>query len=211
MSVSIALFFASSLGIVLALFVLSWCGWIGKRLRRVQQLAKQFPGPKPLPLIGNANLFMGLQPEHVCYVIGNLAEQYGDTYTIWLTQTLSIMMFNPRDVEQVLGSTQLLDKALEYSFLTRWLNDGLLVSRGRKWHQRRKIITPAFHFRILEQYVEIFDRQTQQLVRQLRRACNGSPIELGHATHLCALDIISGKLRQPAGGSNPIWNRVYWV
>lgn len=193
MSLSIALVVASIVGTVLALAVFSWFGLLGKRLRRVQQLAKQFPGPKPLPLIGNANLFMGLQPEQVCQVIGNLAAQYGDTYTIWLSQTLSIMMFNPRDVEQVLGSTQLLDKSLEYGFLMRWLNEGLLVSRGRKWHQRRKIITPAFHFRILEQYVEIFDRQTRHFVRQLRQACNGNPIELGHAIHLCALDIISGE------------------
>lgn len=195
MSLPIALFVTSAVGSLLALLIFSWFSF-GKRLRRVQQLAKAFSGPKPLPLIGNANLFMGLQPEQVCQVIGDLAAQYGDTYTLWLGQTLSIMMFNPSDVEQVLGGTQLLDKSLEYGFLMRWLNEGLLVSRGRKWHQRRKIITPAFHFRILEQYVEIFDRQTRQLVRQLRQACNSEPIELGHATHMCALDIICGELEE---------------
>lgn len=196
MSLSMALFVTSAVGSLLALLIFSLFSSYGKRLRRVQQLGKAFPGPKPLPLIGNANLFMGLQPEQVCQVIGDLAAEYGDTYTLWLCQTLSIMMFNPSDVEQVLGGTQLLDKSLEYGFLMRWLNEGLLVSRGRKWHQRRKIITPAFHFRILEQYVEIFDRQTRQLVRQLRQACNNDPIELGHATHLCALDIICGELQE---------------
>lgn len=201
MSLTIALFVTSAVGSLLALLMFSWFTF-GKRLRRVQQLGKAFPGPKPLPLIGNANLFMGLQPEQVCQVIGDLAAEYGDTYTLWLGQTLSVMMFNPRDAEQVLSSTQLLDKSLEYGFLMRWLNEGLLVSRGRKWHQRRKIITPAFHFRILEPYVEIFDRQTRQLVRQLRQACNGDPIELAHATHMCALDIICGKLQEGSQCSN---------
>ncbi|KAH8396252.1 hypothetical protein KR222_006522, partial [Zaprionus bogoriensis] len=190
MTLSIALLVAIAVGIVLGLVTFSWLP-LHRRRRRVQQLAAAFPGPKPMPLLGNANLFMGLQPEQVCQVIGDLAAEHGDTYTIWLGNNFSIMMFDPRDVEQVLGGTQLLDKSMEYGFLMRWLNEGLLVSKGRKWHKRRKIITPAFHFRILEQYVEIFERQTRQLVKQLSAACgSGNAIELGHATHLCALDVI---------------------
>ncbi|XP_034489668.1 cytochrome P450 4d10 [Drosophila innubila] len=181
--------------IILALATFNWLPlrlwW--RRRRRVQELAALLPGPKTLPLVGNANLFVGLEPAQVCQVIADLAAKHGDTYTIWFCSNFSVLMFDPRDVEVVLGSTQLLDKAVEYGFLTRWLNEGLLVSRGRKWHMRRKIITPAFHFRILEQYVEIFDRQTRQLVKhlQLARGNHGNnSIELGHAAHLCTLDVI---------------------
>ncbi|KAM8719608.1 hypothetical protein ACLKA7_005788 [Drosophila subpalustris] len=187
--------------IILTLATFSWLPlrlWL-KRRRRVQELARLLPGPKTLPLLGNANLFVGLEPAQVCQVIADLAAQHGDTYTIWLGSNFSVMMFDPRDVEVVLGSTQLLDKAMEYGFLMRWLNEGLLVSRGRKWHKRRKIITPAFHFRILEQYVEIFDRQTRQLIQHLQLALGvhgKNPIDLGHAAHLCTLDVICGESRQ---------------
>ncbi|KAH8235366.1 hypothetical protein KR038_001940, partial [Drosophila bunnanda] len=166
---------------------------------RFVRIMKTIPCPLPLPLLGNAHLFVGLTPAEACLRMGELAETYGDTFGLFLgPKSFSVMLFNPRDVERVLGSTQLLDKSHEYSFLGRWLNEGLLVSSGRKWHRRRKIITPAFHFRVLEAYVEIFDRQSRQLVRQMgqRRKIevNGSgKINLGEAIHLCTLDAICGK------------------
>ncbi|KAH8276660.1 hypothetical protein KR044_007155 [Drosophila immigrans] len=167
--------------------------WWRKR-RRVEELAAFYPGPKRWPLLGNANLFIGLEPAEVCLLIADLAAKYGDTFYLRLGSTFSLMMFNPQDVEAIMNS--LLDKAVEYNFLRRWLHEGLLVSRGRKWQQRRRIITPAFHFRILEQYVEIFERQTRQMLKSLQaaRGCDGrQQIDLGHASHLCTLDIICGE------------------
>ncbi|KAH8287215.1 hypothetical protein KR054_004319, partial [Drosophila jambulina] len=167
---------------------------------RFVRIMKTIPCPLPLPLLGNAHLFLGLSPAQAFLRIGELAERHGDTFGLFLgPKSFSVMFFNPRDVEQVLSSTQLLDKSHEYSFLGRWLNEGLLVSSGRKWHRRRKIITPAFHFRVLEPYVEIFDRQSRQLVRQLDQrqkrereigAKGFSKINLGEAIHLCTLDAI---------------------
>ncbi|XP_034118229.1 cytochrome P450 4d10 isoform X1 [Drosophila albomicans] len=167
--------------------------WLRAR-RRLEELAACYPGPKLWPLLGNAPIFFGLEPADVCQLIADLAAEHGDTFYLRLGTTFSLLMFDPRDVEVVLGNTQLLDKAIEYNFLMRWLNEGLLVSRGRKWHKRRKIITPAFHFRILEQFVEIFERQSRQLIKSLHEARGSDEqqqlIELGHASHLCTLDII---------------------
>ncbi|KRF99612.1 uncharacterized protein Dwil_GK25786, isoform C [Drosophila willistoni] len=169
---------------------------IGAQLREFLQSMREIPGPRSLPLLGNANLFLGLTPAEACLLMGKLAEEHGDTFKLWLGPWFSVMLFDPRDVEHVLSSTQLLDKAFEYDFLGQWLNQGLLVSGGRKWHQRRKIITPAFHFRILEQYVEIFDRQTRQFVKNLdtalrKEAANSwNGVDLGRFIHLCTLDVI---------------------
>nr|NP_726797.1 cytochrome P450 4d1, isoform B [Drosophila melanogaster]AOQ09570.1 Cyp4d1-RB [synthetic construct]AAF45736.1 cytochrome P450 4d1, isoform B [Drosophila melanogaster]AAM50899.1 LP06368p [Drosophila melanogaster]AKD42953.1 Cyp4d1-RB [Drosophila melanogaster]AKD42963.1 Cyp4d1-RB [Drosophila melanogaster] len=165
---------------------------IALEMRRFLRNMRTIPGPLPLPLLGNAHIFLGLTPAEACLKIGELAERHGDTFGLFLGPSYSVMLFNPRDVERVLGSSQLLTKSQEYSFLGRWLNEGLLVSNGRKWHRRRKIITPAFHFRILEPYVEIFDRQSLRLVEELAlRISRGQErINLGEAIHLCALDAI---------------------
>ncbi|XP_032580298.1 cytochrome P450 4d1 isoform X2 [Drosophila sechellia] len=161
-------------------------------MRRFLRNMRTIPGPLPLPLLGNAHIFLGLTPAEACLKMGELAERHGDTFGLFLGPSYSVMLFNPRDVERVLGSSQLLTKSQEYSFLGRWLNEGLLVSNGRKWHRRRKIITPAFHFRILEPYVEIFDRQSLRLVGELAlRISRGQErINLGEAIHLCTLDAI---------------------
>lgn len=144
-------------------------GILALELLRFTRIMATIPCPLPIPILGNAHLFLGLTPAEACQRMAELAEKFGDTFGLFLGPWFSVMLFHPSDVEQVLSSTRLLDKAHEYSFLGRWLNEGLLVSSGRKWHRRRKIITPAFHFRILEAYVEIFDRQSRRLVRELRR------------------------------------------
>nr|O18596.1 RecName: Full=Cytochrome P450 4d10; AltName: Full=CYPIVD10 [Drosophila mettleri]AAB68664.1 cytochrome P450 monooxygenase CYP4D10 [Drosophila mettleri] len=177
--------------LVVALARISWLplrSWLRRR-RRTHQLAAQLPGPRNLPLLGNFHMFFGLEPWQVPHLINQLAKKYDGTFKLKMGSNFSLMMFQPRDIEVVLGSSQLLDKAVEYSFLRGWLNDGLLLSGGRKWHRRRKIITPAFHFRILESYDEIFDRQTRLLIHKWQQTL-GHSFDLGHDVHLFTLDVI---------------------
>lgn len=64
---------------------------------------------------------------------------------------------------------------------------------GKKWFQRRKILTPAFHFKILEQYVEIFDRQTDTMIEMLSGMPSDEPVDILSVVTLCALDVIGGR------------------
>lgn len=61
-----------------------------------------------------------------------------------------------KDAEKVLGSSKLITKGLVYNFIHPFLKTGLLTSSGEKWFSRRKMLTPAFHFNILKEYLEIF-------------------------------------------------------
>ena len=49
------------------------------------------------------------------------------------------------------------------SFFKPWLGTGLLLSTHQKWRVRRKLLTPAFHFRILEDALDVFNAQGQTL------------------------------------------------
>jgi hypothetical protein len=68
---------------------------------------------------------------------------------------------------------------------------------GAKWHSRRKLLTPAFHFSILEQFVPIFSEKTRILIEKLKNAACSSPDGFDITPYItrCALDIICGITR----------------
>lgn len=90
---------------------------------------------------------------------------------------------------------KLITKSDEYEFLKPWLNTGLLTSTGPKWINRRKVLTHAFHFKILEDFVESFDKNSSILVQKLRKFENLSEFNIFPETALCALDVICGILK----------------
>lgn len=126
-----------------------------------------------------------------------------------------MFLFSCRKI--ILSSARYIDKAYEYEFLKPWLNDGLLVSTGgthftfqsqlspilsqnclcffllgKKWQERRKIITPAFHFKMLEKFSETFDRISNTFIEKLKERDADKAIELFHMVELFALDVICG-------------------
>ncbi|XP_034474902.1 probable cytochrome P450 4ac1 isoform X1 [Drosophila innubila] len=72
------------------------------------------------------------------------------------------------DVEEILQSTKLITKNVIYELLKPFLGDGLLISTDQKWHFRRKLLTPAFHFNILQSFLDIFKEETHKLICELQ-------------------------------------------
>jgi cytochrome P450 family 4 len=72
-----------------------------------------------------------------------------------------------KDAEKVLGSSKHINKSIIYLLARPFLKTGLLTSNGEKWHNRRKMLTPAFHFDILKEYFEVFKEESDKLVESL--------------------------------------------
>ncbi|CAH0592586.1 unnamed protein product [Chrysodeixis includens] len=98
-------------------------------------------------------------------------------FRLWLFPYAAVFVYNPEDVEIIMSSTKHSEKSVIYNILKLWLRDGLLLSKGQKWHERRKILTPAFHFNILKQYCEIFERTSERLIENLKRS-SGEEIDV---------------------------------
>ncbi|XP_066993573.2 cytochrome P450 4C1 [Anabrus simplex] len=159
------------------------------RISRSGRLTSRIPGPTPLPVIGNAREF-GSNTVEILANIGRLWKQYGTMFRVWIGPKLFIVLSDPKEVEVILSSTTQITKNVSYRFLYPWLGTGLLTSTGKKWHTRRKIITPTFHFKILEEFVDVFNTNGDILIKKLQKEVNGPEFDIYNYVTLCALDII---------------------
>ncbi|XP_053671197.1 uncharacterized protein LOC128721466 [Anopheles nili] len=163
-----------------------------QNFRNMLKHTRNLGGPQAYPLIGNGLLFAGKTPAAFLQTVGRVIRENGKCFRLWLGTQLLIIITDPKDVEVILSSNKYIDKSAEYDFVRPWLADGLLTSSGRKWHTHRKMITPTFHFKILEHFVEIFDQQSNTFVQVLKKhAESGQTFDIFLPVTLCALDVIS--------------------
>ncbi|XP_013103144.2 cytochrome P450 4d1 isoform X4 [Stomoxys calcitrans] len=185
------MFFAVYLPVTLLVVLLFACLPGLRQYLRRWQLSQKFQGPPPWPILGNAYLFFGCRPEDVFNIIKSIMIKYGDTIKFWFGLEFTLYMANTKDLEAILGTTNWLVKSYEYRFLDNWLCEGLLLSKPTKWFKRRKILTPAFHFKILEQFIESFDKNSRVLVTNMNEAAqHDGMLNMGQWTNLTTLDII---------------------
>ncbi|KAH1003679.1 hypothetical protein HUJ04_003558 [Dendroctonus ponderosae] len=150
------------------------------------------PGPKPTPILGNTSL-LGQTPSDYLKALLSLQNQYGNFYKLWTGPTLRLVINKPEYLEDLLNSNVHLSKSNGYDLFKPWLGDGLLVSTGLKWRQRRKMITPTFHFKVLEDFMEIFNYQINVMLEKLMEAVKkapGSTFDIFPFINLMSLDII---------------------
>nr|QYA71981.1 cytochrome P450 [Anoplophora glabripennis] len=134
-------------------------------------LIMKLPGPKMYSILGN--LPDVLSDEATLFKkVRKWSKEYYPVYKLSAALFISANICSPEDFEAMASTTKNIEKSAAYSFLDLWLGNGLLTSTGSKWQTRRKILTPAFHFSILQQFVGVFTTETDNLVKQLRKICH---------------------------------------
>ncbi|XP_055542715.1 uncharacterized protein LOC129728307 [Wyeomyia smithii] len=158
--------------------------------QRMKEMSKYFPGPKPNPVFGNVLEFYDKDIPGIFETIIDIHKRHGPDIILWTLGNISVIdVCSAKNVEKVVMAKQT-QKSLLYSFVEPWLGDGLLISSGEKWFQRRKIITPTFHFKILEQFVTVFNKETDIMVENLRKHVGGKEFDIYDYVTLMALDSI---------------------
>lgn len=87
-------------------------------------------------------------------------------------------------------STVHINKSTTYFPLLPWLGTGLIVSGGDKWHKDRKTLTPAFHFKIMDEFNPMINKHARILCDKIRTTLNMEITNCVSTLSSCALDTI---------------------
>uniref|UniRef100_A0A182SZY7 Cytochrome P450 n=1 Tax=Anopheles maculatus TaxID=74869 RepID=A0A182SZY7_9DIPT len=158
--------------------------------RHMLELAEKIPGPKGLPLLGNALDLVG-SSHSVFRTIIEKGKDYNEVIKIWIGPKLIVFLVDPRDVELLLSSHVYIDKSPEYRFFKPWLGNGLLISTGHKWRQHRKLIAPTFHLNVLKSFIDLFNENSRLVVKKMLKE-NGKAFDCHDYMSECTVEILLG-------------------
>nr|AVL92873.1 CYP450 [Locusta migratoria] len=173
-----------------ALCLLALWALLAPRRWRLWRAVEKLPGDLALPLVGNTYVMLYTSRQEFMNYVGKTTKKYWPIFRLWLGPMAEIRISKPEHIEIVMGSSDLITKADLYAFLHPWLGEGLLTSTGKKWHSHRKMITPAFHFTILENFIEVFAEKAEVLVKLLKCKADGQAFDIYPYITRCTLDII---------------------
>ncbi|XP_036144042.1 cytochrome P450 4C1 [Monomorium pharaonis] len=81
---------------------------------------------------------------------------------------LMVSIRHPDDLQVILSGTKHLEKSVQYNILHPWFGMNVLTKIGSAWQSRRKVLTPVFHFNILQQFTEILIKEGKSMTKSLK-------------------------------------------
>lgn len=187
----------SALGIlIVTIIILSLCKYIAKLISFINFsiLINKFPGPAPYPISYLALVGWKIKEEDRFIWIDDVQLRFKEgLMKLVLFLDAYILMRKPRHMEVILPKSETTTKADFYNTFKSWLGDGLLTSSGEKWFHNRKLLTPAFHFGVIDQFIETMSEKAEILVECLENELKnnaGESIDFYRHSVRCALDII---------------------
>ncbi|KRT83475.1 cytochrome P450, partial [Oryctes borbonicus] len=178
---------ATVLLLIFAPFIL-WVVYYYARVHYWERYLKNVPGPKRTPLLGN-----GLEFPSSTVFIPKLMEYYNTyntSFKMYVGSQAYLCIVDPKEMEIIMNHKWTQSKSNLYDYVRNWLGNGLLTASGDRWRQHRKVITPAFHFQILEEFIEVFNSQSDILVSILRKECENGNVDVYPFVGRCTLDIL---------------------
>ncbi|KAL2713217.1 cytochrome P450 4C1-like isoform X1 [Vespula squamosa] len=155
---------------------------------RMYYTIRQFPGPKAYPFIGNSHLFIG-DIEDITNQFLEISKKYHSLWRVWLGTKLLVMVDDPKYIENILHSTDAIEKSEEYDHLKIAMGNGLFSAPVSKWKGHRKLLKEAFQNKNIQSHMNVFLNHSITLMEKLDSLV-GKDIDVCHYVYRCALDII---------------------
>ena len=158
-------YFLTFLGIFVLWLLLRAFMLLRVNSQRTKKLLQMLPTPPQHWLLGHIHNFPGVNLEGLTW-FEDAFSRWGDTFLFCIGPLQSFVMTQDAGlIRRVLNTSE--PKMIEngpYGFLKQWIGDGLLISKGNKWFRNRRLLTPAFHFDILKQYIDVYNDASDKLL-----------------------------------------------
>ncbi|XP_073970460.1 cytochrome P450 4d2-like [Rhodnius prolixus] len=164
------------IGFTVVILAASFCFWymikyILWTLRAANMIAN-IPGPKPLPIIGNALMFARINTlEELFNVVDSLVKEYGTQdaiFRLWLGPKLVISLGNPKHIEKILSNPDALQKDDIYERIGL-VGNGLFVRNGREWHELRKPLDKLITKKMVESNISVFQEKALKICNMMKK------------------------------------------
>uniref|UniRef100_A0A336MFU2 CSON000502 protein n=1 Tax=Culicoides sonorensis TaxID=179676 RepID=A0A336MFU2_CULSO len=157
----------------------------------IESESREIHGPKGYPLVGKGLEFIFPDSVETFKKIIDYTQKWDYRIRAYAAWHRFVLVAVPEDIEMIMTDQRFLEKSEDYNAMRDWLQDGLLtVSKKSKWQKRRKILTPAFHFSILEEFVQVMNQQASVLTNILKKHAGGEGFDISHYISLYTMDVI---------------------
>ncbi|XP_047118490.1 cytochrome P450 4V2-like [Schistocerca piceifrons] len=186
---------AAAVALVLALRALLSVGRQASAWLRMRRLAAQIPGPRDThPLMGDGRLLRG-EP---LVDLTRIYLKHGAPCRLWVGPRLCVLLADPEHARAVLsGGPHVNRDDYMMDVLRPFTGEGLLVSRGDLWRQRRRLMSRVYNAPWLQQQYASMQRAADKLVgglRQLWAEGVASHKESMRRLAVCTLDMTAGSV-----------------
>lgn len=178
---------------------------------RTMRLFRKLPGPTDLPFyLGGAKALLDMEFDDILLYLDRMLKKYNGMLSWYEFGQPTVILSKAEYIELILKSTVSIEKGTGYKLMKDWINEGLLTSGGNKWRQRRKLLTPSFHFKILETSEECMNQNFKKVAEKMLEA-GGKPVQPLQYLRQGTLNIIcesamGSKLEELGGGETYVQN-----
>lgn len=96
-----------------------------------------------------------------------MGNDYGSLFKFWLGNKLIVYTSDAKHMETILNSPQCVEKGGLYKFFVDLIGNGLISLKDDEWSKRRKLLNPSFHYKVLQKFMPIFNKQVKVLIEHL--------------------------------------------
>nr|WET52716.1 cytochrome P450 [Phaedon brassicae] len=120
----------------------------------------------------------------------NCVSNYGGLMRICLPPSWTVVVITDRDVTRKIFE-ETIDKSTDYDYFKPWLGTGLLTSKGNKWKQRRRLLSPCFgSLELMKGFISVFETLGVELIAKLQNEVGNTNLDLIPFMKRYTLDVL---------------------